>query len=71
MLGPVHVAIGDEVEMRKPHACGENRWVIIRTGADIRIQCVRCGRTVLLPRPRFVRSVRKFLKRASPPHDVA
>ena len=30
-------ALGDHVMMRKPHACGTNEWVIIRVGADIKI----------------------------------
>jgi hypothetical protein len=51
--------IGDQVEMRKPHACGGTRWTIIRTGADIRISCNQCGRAVLLPRPKLLRAVRR------------
>jgi hypothetical protein len=53
--------VGDQVEMRKPHACGGNRWTILRTGADIRISCNQCGRAVLLPRPRFLRAMRRYL----------
>ena len=26
----------DLVQMKKPHACGTNRWEIIRLGADIK-----------------------------------
>ena len=28
--------LGDVVQMKKPHACGENKWEILRMGADIR-----------------------------------
>lgn len=31
--------INDIVEMKKQHACGTNRFKIIRMGADIRIKC--------------------------------
>jgi hypothetical protein len=58
------VAVGDEVELRKPHACGANRWVVVRTGADVRLRCSGCGHTVLLPRDQFNRAVRKVAKRA-------
>ena len=33
-----HIGLGDEVQMRKPHACGANHWTVTRTGADIRVQ---------------------------------
>lgn len=46
--------------MRKPHACGANRWIVIRTGADIRIKCTQCGRAVLMPRPQFARAVKEI-----------
>lgn len=33
------ILLGDVVQMRKPHPCGSDLWVIIRTGADIKIRC--------------------------------
>ncbi len=53
--------MNDIVELKKPHACGENRWQIIRMGMDIRVKCQGCGHSVLIPRPRFSRIVRKIL----------
>jgi len=65
------VRLGDRVEMRKPHACGANVWTVIRTGADIRIQCYQCGRAVLLPRPRFARAVRRILESESAEREAS
>ena len=53
-------ALGDRVQMKKPHACGENLWTIIRVGADVKIKCVRCGRIVMMERADFVRQARKL-----------
>lgn len=47
--------------MRKPHACGANQWEITRTGADIKIKCLGCGRIVMLPRQDFERAAKKRL----------
>lgn len=44
----VSFGLGDIVRMKKPHACGENRWQIIRMGMDIRVKCQRCGHSVLI-----------------------
>ncbi|HEY8436205.1 MAG TPA: DUF951 domain-containing protein [Haloplasmataceae bacterium] len=52
-------SLNDVVEMKKPHPCGTNRWRIIRMGADIRIKCLHCGRSVLMQRREFERKLRK------------
>jgi hypothetical protein len=53
--------LGQIVEMKKEHPCGANRWQIIRIGMDFRIKCLQCGRSVILPRARFERRVKKIL----------
>jgi hypothetical protein len=56
--------LGDVVQLKKPHACGANEWTVIRMGMDIRVKCVKCQHSVLIPRVRFDRIVRKVLKTA-------
>ncbi|SKA97502.1 hypothetical protein SAMN05443428_12530 [Caloramator quimbayensis] len=56
--------LGDVVQTRKGHPCGSNEWEIIRLGADIKIKCLGCGRIVMLPRPKFEKSVKKIIKKA-------
>jgi hypothetical protein len=55
-------ALGDVVEMKKPHPCGMNAWKVIRMGADIRIKCTKCGHSVMLPRLEFEKKMKKILK---------
>ncbi len=61
MREDARVHLGNVVEMRKPHACGANQWTVVRIGADIRVRCTQCGRAVLMPRPKFLRAVRRIL----------
>ena len=56
--------LNDIIMMRKPHACGTNEWKIIRTGADIKIKCLQCGRIVMLDRCDFIRAGKKILVKA-------
>ncbi|MBD2848008.1 DUF951 domain-containing protein [Paenibacillus sp. IB182496] len=56
--------LGDVVEMKKPHPCGTNEMEIIRMGMDIRIKCVGCKHSVLIPRLKFEKSLKKVLRRA-------
>ena len=55
------VRLGRVVQLRKPHPCGSDKWVIVRQGADIGLRCLGCGRRVLLPYSTFLKRVKKWL----------
>lgn len=61
---PVSYGLNDLVQLKKPHACGANRWKVIRMGMDIRVKCAQCDHSVLIPRQKFNRIVRKMLEKA-------
>lgn len=50
------------VEMKKNHPCGDNKFVVTRIGVDIKIKCLTCGRTIMLPRVDFNKKVKKVLE---------
>ncbi len=54
-------ALGDRVILKKPHACGENLWEIVRVGADVKIRCTACNRVVMLDRLEFMKRAKKLL----------
>jgi hypothetical protein len=54
--------LGDIVEFRKEHPCGNKQWEVMRTGADFRVKCLKCGHQVMMPRPKFEKSVKKIIK---------
>jgi hypothetical protein len=56
--------IDDRVRLRKPHPCGSYEWKIVRLGADIGLECLRCGRKVLLPRRILARRMKAILPAA-------
>lgn len=57
-------SLGDRVMLRKPHACGGNDWLITRTGADIKVKCMQCGRLLMIDRVEFIRMGKKILVKA-------
>jgi len=59
MLPELH--IDDRVRLRKPHPCGSFEWKIVRLGADIGLECLVCGRRVLLPRRTLARRLKALL----------
>lgn len=55
--------LNDIVELKKEHPCHKSKeWKIIRMGADIRLKCLGCGSTVLLPRIEFNKKLKKVVK---------
>ncbi|MGG4145991.1 DUF951 domain-containing protein [Paenibacillus algorifonticola] len=54
--------LGDVVQMKKQHPCGSNEMEIIRMGMDIRIKCVGCKHSVLIPRAKFEKNMKKVLR---------
>ncbi len=57
--------LGDRVRLRKPHACGGYEWRVVRLGADIGLECLTCGRRILLTRRKLARRLKVIL----PPDD--
>lgn len=53
--------IGTRVIMKKQHPCGTNLWEIIRVGADIKIKCLNCNRTLFMPRIEFNKKLKKIV----------
>lgn len=54
--------LGSIVFMKKAHPCGSNEWEVTRVGADIKIKCIQCNRTIMLPRIDFNKKVKKIIK---------
>ncbi len=44
---------GEVYRMRRKHPCGGWEWRVYRTGADIGMECLTCGRRTMVERRRF------------------
>ena len=47
--------LDDVLRLRKKHPCGSDQWKVVRLGADIGLECLGCGRRVLLERRKLSR----------------
>lgn len=56
--------LGDIVVLKKAHPClkRSKEFEVIRMGADIRIKCLGCGRTLLLERAELNKRIEKVIK---------
>ena len=60
MANIIKIAVGDVLELKKPHPCGEKHFQVMRIGSDIRIVCCGCGRDMTLPRVKLEKAIKKI-----------
>ena len=59
------INVGDTLELKKNHPCGEKRFTVMRVGSDIRIVCCGCGRDMTLPREKLEKAIKKIIPNSS------
>ena len=55
------INVGDVLEMKKKHPCGEKRMKVLRVGSDIRMVCVRCGRDITVEREKIEKNIKAVI----------
>lgn len=55
------IKVGDILEMKKTHPCGEKHFKVLRAGSDIKLSCVGCARTVTLERIKVEKMIKKII----------
>ncbi len=54
------IKVGQILTLKKKHPCGSFDWEVLRIGADFRIKCVTCGHSVMLPRVKVEKNIKKI-----------
>ena len=62
----IRMKVGDTLELKKPHPCGERRFRVMRGGSEIRIVCLGCGRDMVMDRVKLERAIRKLIPAEEP-----
>ena len=57
------VRVGDILEMKKPHPCGNKTFLVLRVGMDFRLRCQSCGREVMVPRVKIEKNIKKIQRK--------
>lgn len=56
----IRMRVGDVLELKKPHPCGERHFRVMRIGSEVRIVCLGCGRDMVMERVKLERAIRKL-----------
>lgn len=55
------INVGDTLELKKAHPCGEKRFKVLRVGSDIKLSCVGCARTLTLERIKVEKMIKRII----------
>ena len=56
------INIGDIIEMKKNHPCGEKQWQVLRVGADFRLRCMGCQHELMIPRHKAEKNIKTVIR---------
>ena len=54
--------VGDIITFKKQHPCGSKNWIVLRTGADLRLKCEGCGHQLMMPRTQVQKNTKEIHK---------
>ena len=57
----IQFSIGDQLVMKKKHPCGADTFKVMRSGSDIRMVCIGCGRDLMLAREKVEKATKKVI----------
>ena len=56
------IHVGDMLELKKAHPCGNHTWQVLRVGMDFRLRCQGCGHELMIPRSKAEKSIKKWIR---------
>ena len=55
----------DILEMKKPHPCRNKQFLVLRSGMDFKLRCVKCGHEIMIPRVKAEKNIKKIIRENS------
>ena len=60
------VQLNDILELKKPHPCGEKKFLVLRIGMDFKIRCLGCGHEVMVARSKCEKNIKSIIRAPHP-----
>ena len=58
----VDIRVGDKLQMKKKHPCGNDIFSVTRIGMDFKMVCDKCLHEVILPRSKAEKALKKIIR---------
>ncbi|MCF0136120.1 MAG: DUF951 domain-containing protein [Lachnospiraceae bacterium] len=56
------IRLNDVCRLKKEHPCGSKEWLVLRVGADFRLQCTGCSHQLMLSREKLEKNLRRIIR---------
>ncbi len=56
------IRVGDKLQMKKKHPCGNDIFTVTRIGMDFKIVCDNCSHQIMLPRAKAEKALKKIIR---------
>ncbi len=50
----------DILNMKKPHPCGGYKMLVLRSGMDFKLKCVKCGHEFMIARSKIEKNIKSI-----------
>lgn len=57
----VDIKVGDRLQMKKKHPCGNDIFTVTRIGMDFKLVCNACQHEVMLTRQKAEKAIKKII----------
>ena len=57
----------DILLMKKPHPCGCNKMMVLRSGMDFKLKCIQCNREFMVARSKIEKNIKLVLRENEEP----
>lgn len=57
------VRVGDLLEMKKPHPCKGNKFLVLRAGMDFKLHCTTCSHEIMVKRSKIEKNIKKIIRK--------
>ncbi len=58
--------VGDVLELKKPHPCGNKLFKVMRVGSEMRVICLQCSRDMNIDRIKLEKATKKIVSTETP-----
>lgn len=62
MIDPTTIQVGTILKFKKQHPCGGTNWKVLRIGIDYKLECMTCGRVIMIPRIDALKRIKEIIK---------
>ncbi len=56
------VRVGDTLRMKKQHPCGGFDFLVLRSGMDFKLRCLKCGHEIEITRQKAEKGIKKITR---------